>query len=156
MFRSLFVGLLFSAMAFAPTHLRAEETTAAELGGVMSISPKDLIKTTIADQCALQVANAGSGDFGWVAYSKNNVADGKILSYEDVFDKRFSADFSWRLDADSGVERANSRSSFSDNSPLLGPHNFDASNRLLYACLSGIKQPPLLPPLPLPLLEEAQ
>ena len=148
MFRSLFVGLLFSAMAFAPTHLRAEETTAAELGGVMSISLKDLNKTTIADQCALQVANAGSGDFGWVAYSQNNFADGKSLSYEDVFDKRFSADFSWRFDADSSSDRANNRTSFSNN--------FDASDHPLYACLAGMKQPALLPPLPLPLLEEAQ
>ena len=159
MFRSLSVGLLFSAMAFAPIQLRADETTARNLGGVMSISLQDLIKTTIADKCALKVANSGSGDFSWVAYTHSDVANGnngKSLAYDDVYEKRFSADFSWRFDADSSIDRANSRTSFSDDYPLSGSNNFEASDHTLSACFAGVKQPALLPPLQLPLLQEGQ
>ena len=35
----------------------------------MSISLKDVVMTTLAEQCALLVANAGSGVFGGLAYA---------------------------------------------------------------------------------------
>ena len=46
----------------------AQEGSAEDLG-VMSISLKDVVKTTLADQCALHVVNAGSGVFGGLAYA---------------------------------------------------------------------------------------
>ena len=67
--RHLSIGLLALVIALAPLLSRAADSIAEDLGDEMSISLKDLVKTTTADQCALQVANAGSGIFEWLADS---------------------------------------------------------------------------------------
>ena len=61
MLRRLSIRVLATATIIAPLSAKAEDGTAEDLGDVMSISLKDVVKTTLADQCALNVANAGSG-----------------------------------------------------------------------------------------------
>ena len=52
MLRCLSVGLLASAIAIAPLPMRAQDGTAEDLGDVMSISLKDVVKPTIGFQGA--------------------------------------------------------------------------------------------------------
>ena len=47
MLRRLSIGLLASATALAPLPAKAENGTAEDLGDVMSISLKDVVKPTI-------------------------------------------------------------------------------------------------------------
>ena len=67
MLRRLSIGLLASAIAMVPLPLRAENGTAENLGDLMSISLKDVVKPTIGFQGALQGAGtpnqAGIGGF---------------------------------------------------------------------------------------------
>ena len=56
MLRRLSIGLVVSALAIAPLHTKAQDGTAEDLGDVMSISLKDLVKPTIGFQGALQGA----------------------------------------------------------------------------------------------------
>ena len=67
MLRRLSIGLLASAIAMAPLPTRAQDGTAEDLGDVMSISLKDVVKPTIGFQGALQGAGtpnqAGIGGF---------------------------------------------------------------------------------------------
>ena len=67
MLRLLSVGLLASASAMAPLPTKAQVGTAEDLGDVMSISLKDVVKPTIGFQGALQGAGtpnqAGVGGF---------------------------------------------------------------------------------------------
>ena len=74
MLRRLSVGLLASAVALTPLPANAQDGTAEDLGDVMSISLKDVVMTTLVDQCALRVANAGSGVFGWLEDATNDQA----------------------------------------------------------------------------------
>ena len=77
MFRRLSIGLLASAIAMAPLPLKAEDGTAEDLGDVMSISLKDVVKPTIGFQGALQGAGtpnqAGIGGFLPLAVGDNTV-----------------------------------------------------------------------------------
>ena len=71
MLRRLSVGLLASALAIAPLPTKAQDGTAEDLGDVMSISLKDVVKTTIGFQGALQVLvlrtkQALVGSFLWL------------------------------------------------------------------------------------------
>ena len=67
MLRRLSVGLLASALAIAPLPTKAQDGTAEDLGDVMSISLKDVVKPSIGFQGALQGAGtpnqAGVGGF---------------------------------------------------------------------------------------------
>ena len=56
MLRRLSIGLLACAFAMAPLPMKAQDGTAEDLGDVMSISLKDLVKPTIGFQGALQGA----------------------------------------------------------------------------------------------------
>ena len=56
MLRRLSIGLLASAVAIAPLPLKAQDGSAEDLGDVMSISLKDVVKSTIGFQAVLQVA----------------------------------------------------------------------------------------------------
>ena len=62
-------GLLATASIIASLSAKAEHGTAEDLADVMSISLKDVVKITLADKCALHVANAGSGVFDGLAYA---------------------------------------------------------------------------------------
>ncbi len=93
MLRRLSIGLLAIAIIIAPLSAKTEYGTAEDLGDVMSISLKDVVKTTLADQCPLHVANAGSGVFDWLAYANNNdLTIGDSLSYDEALDTRYSED----------------------------------------------------------------
>ena len=76
MLRRLCVGLLASALAIAPLPTKAQDGTAEDLG-VMSISLKDVVKTTIGFQGALQGAGtpnqAGIGGFLPLSVGDNSV-----------------------------------------------------------------------------------
>ena len=53
MFRRLSIGLVASAIAIAPLPTKAQDGTAEDLGDVMSISLKDVVKPTIGLQGSL-------------------------------------------------------------------------------------------------------
>ena len=77
MLRRLSVGLLASAIAMAPMPTRAQDGTAEDLGDVMSISLKDVVKPNIGFQGALQGAGtpnqAGIGGFLPLSVGENSV-----------------------------------------------------------------------------------
>ena len=93
MFRRLSIGLLASAIAMAPLPLKAEDGTAEDLGDVMSVSLKDVVKPTIGFQGALQGAGtpnqAGIGGFLPLSVGENSVwfLDALVnLDFEDFED----------------------------------------------------------------------
>ena len=77
MLRRISVGLLASAIAMAPMPTRAQDGTAEDLGDVMSISLKDVVKPNIGFQGALQGAGtpnqAGIGGFLPLSVGENSV-----------------------------------------------------------------------------------
>ena len=77
MLRRLSIGLLASAVAIAPLPLKAQDGSAEDLGDVMSISLKDVVKPTIGFQGALQGAGtpnqAGIGGFLPLSVGDNSV-----------------------------------------------------------------------------------
>ena len=65
MLRRLSVGLLASAIAIAPLPTKAQDGTAEDLGDVMSISLKDMVKSTIGFQAVVHGSGtAHQTDFG--------------------------------------------------------------------------------------------
>ena len=153
MLRRLSVGLLASAVALAPLPVKAQDGSAEDLGDVMSISLRDVVMTTLADQCALRVANAGSGVFGWLGDAANDLAIGDTPSYGEFLDTHSTADFSWRF----GINGSKGNKLNDELSGNLHPSSFPNSSetdRYLHLCLAGMTQPLSLPPLPLPPLKE--
>ncbi len=77
MLRRLSIGLLASAVAIAPLPLKAQDGNAEDLGDVMSISLKDVVKPTFGFQGALQGAGtpnkAGIGGFLPLSVGDNSV-----------------------------------------------------------------------------------
>ena len=77
MLRRLSIGLLASAVAIAPLPLKAQDGSAEDLGDVMSINLKDVVKPTIGFQGALQGAGtpnqAGIGGFLPLSVGDNSV-----------------------------------------------------------------------------------
>jgi hypothetical protein len=77
MLRRLSIGLLASAVAIAPMPLKAQDGSAEDLGDVMSISLKDVVKPTIGFQGVLQGAGtpnqAGIGGFLPLSVGNNSV-----------------------------------------------------------------------------------
>ena len=77
MLRHLSVGLLASAVVIAPLPLKAEDDSAEDLGDVMSISLRDVVKPTLGVQGALQGAGtpnqAGIGGFLPLSVGDNSV-----------------------------------------------------------------------------------
>ena len=77
MLRRLSIGLLASAIAMAPLPTKAQDGTAEDLGDVMSISLKDVVKPNIGFQGALQGAGtpnqAGIGGFLPLSVGDNSV-----------------------------------------------------------------------------------
>ena len=120
MLRRLSVGLLASALVLAPLPTKAQEGTAEDLGDVMSISLKDVVKPTIEFQGALQGAGtpnqAGIGGFLPLSVNENSV---------------------WFVDA---LVNANfgDRSSFSSiGDTLVSGTTLSTSTRLGYRWLNG-------------------
>ena len=83
MLRHLSIGLLASAVAIAPMPLKAQDGSAEDLGDVMSISLKDVVKPTIGFQGALQGAGtpnqAGIGGFLPLSVGENSVFFADVL-----------------------------------------------------------------------------
>jgi hypothetical protein len=77
MLRRLSIGLLASAVSIAPLPLKAQDGSAEDLGDVMSISLKDVVKPTFGFQGALQGAGtpnqAGIGGFLPLSVGDNSV-----------------------------------------------------------------------------------
>ncbi|EAU73011.1 hypothetical protein [Synechococcus sp. RS9916] len=77
MLRRLSIGLLASAVAISPMSLKAQEGSADDLGDVMSISLKDVVKPRLGFQGALQGAGtpnqAGIGGFLPLSIGDNSV-----------------------------------------------------------------------------------
>ena len=77
MLRRLSIGLLASVVALAPLPLKAQDGSAEDLGDVMSISLKDVVKPTFGFQGALQGAGtpnqAGIGGFLPLSVGDNSV-----------------------------------------------------------------------------------
>ena len=67
MLRHISIGLLASAVAIAPLPLKAQDGSAEDLGDVMSISFKDVVKPAFGFQAARQGVGtsneAGIGEF---------------------------------------------------------------------------------------------
>ena len=84
MLRRLSVGLLASALVLAPLPTKAQEGTAEDLGDVMSISLKDVVKPTFGFQGALQGAGtpnqAGIGGFLPLSVGENSVFFADVLA----------------------------------------------------------------------------
>ena len=132
---------------------KAQYGTAEDLGDVMNISLKDVVRTTFADQCALQVANAGSGTFGWLANANKVLTIGDSLSYDESLDTRFASDVTWRFGVNDSDE-GNVDSVLPNRSHPLALSEHDEQLRQLDSCLVGMTQPVILPPLPLPPLKQ--
>ena len=77
MLRRLSIGLVASAIALAPLPTKAQDGTAEDLGDVMSVSLKDVVKPQVGFQGALQGAGtpnqAGVGGFLPLSVGDNSV-----------------------------------------------------------------------------------
>ena len=77
MLHRLSLGLLASAIAIAPLPTKAQDSTAKDLGDVMSVSLKDVVKPQVGFQGALQGAGtpnqAGVGGFLPLSVGDNSV-----------------------------------------------------------------------------------
>ena len=120
MFRGLSIGLLASALAIAPLPTKAQDGTAEDLGDVMSISLKDVVKPTIGFQGALQGAGtpnqAGIGGFLPLAVGENSV---------------------WFLDALANVNFADRNNYSSIVDTTVDGYTISTSTRLGYRWLNG-------------------
>ena len=91
MLRRLSIGLLASAVALAPLPLKAQDGSAEDLGDVMSISLKDVVKPTIGFQGALQGAGtpnqAGIGGFLPLSVGENSVFFADVLVNANFADR---------------------------------------------------------------------
>jgi hypothetical protein len=120
MLRRLSIGLLASALAIAPLPTKAQDGTAEDLGDVMSISLKDVVKPTIGFQGALQGAGtpnqAGIGGFLPLAVGENSV---------------------WFLDALANVNFADRSNYSSIVDTTVDGYTISTSTRLGYRWLNG-------------------
>ena len=117
----------------------------------MNISLKDVVSTTFAEQCALQVANAGSGAFGWLTDANQVLTIGDNLSYYESLDTRFASNVTWHFGVND-LDDGNVDSPNHSYPSALSEH--DEQLRQLDSCLVGMQQPVVLPPLPLPPLKQ--
>ena len=147
------IGPLATAIYIVPLPAKAQYGNAVDLGDVMNISLKDVVSTTFADQSALQVANAGSGTFGWLANANKVLTIGDSLSYDESLDTRFASDVTWRFGVNDSDE-GNVNSVLPNRSHPLALSEHDEQLRQLDSCLVGMTQPVILPPLPLPPLKQ--
>ena len=153
MLHRLSIGLLATAISIVPLPAKAQYGTAEDLGDVMNISFKDVVRITFADQCALQVANAGSGTFGWLTNANKVLTIGDSLSYDESLDTRFASDVTWRFGVN-GLDDGNVDSVLVNHSHPSTLSEHDEQLLQLDSCLVGMTQPVVLPPLPLPPLKQ--
>ena len=89
MLRRLSIGVLASAVALAPLPTKAQDGTAEDLGGVMSISLKDVVKPTIGFQGALQGAGT-SNQAGIRGFLPLSVADNSVWFLDALVNVNFA------------------------------------------------------------------
>ena len=84
MLRCLFYGILASALAIAPLPTMAQDGAAKDLGDVMSVDLKDVVKLTIGFLGAVQGAgipnHAGIGGFLPLAVGDSSVFFADVLA----------------------------------------------------------------------------
>ena len=97
MLQRLSIGLLATAISIFPLSAKAQYCAAEDLGDVTNTSLKDVVSTTFTDKCALQVANAGSGAFGWLANANKVLTIGDSLSCDESLGTRFASDDTWHF-----------------------------------------------------------
>ncbi len=153
MLHRLSIGLLKTAISIVPLPAKAQYGSAEDLGEVMNISLKNVVNTTLAEQCALQVANAGSGAFGWLADANMVLSISDSLSYDESLDTRFASDVTWRFGVN-GLDDGNVDNVLFNHSHPSDISEHDEQLRQLDSCLVGMQQPVVLPPLPLPPLKQ--
>ena len=153
--RHLSIGLLALVIALTPLLSRAADSIAEDLGDEMSISLKDLVKTTTADQCALQVANAGYGIFEWLADSnRKDQTIGDDIPYNRAFETQFSADVTLSFKTHGSFDHSKPESNHSTDLNPSKSKNHDYHEQHLRACVAAITQPQSLLTLPLPHLRK--
>ena len=153
MLHRLSIGLLATAISIVPLPAKAHYGTAEDLGDVMNISLKDVVSTTFADQCALQVANAGSGAFGWLSDANKVLTISDSLSYDESLDTLFASDVTWRFGVN-GLDDGNVDSVLFNHSHPSALSEHGEQLLQLDSCLVGMQQPVVLPPLPLHTLKQ--
>ena len=91
MLRRLSIGLVASAIALSPLPTKAQNGSAEDLGDVMSISLKDVVKPTLGFQGALQGAGtpnqAGIGGFLPLSVGENSVFFADVLVNANFADR---------------------------------------------------------------------
>ena len=147
------IGPLATAIYIVPLPAKAQYGNAVDLGDVMNISLKDVVSTTFADQCALQVANAGSGAFRWLSGANKVLTISDSLSYDESLDTRFASDVTWRFGVN-GLDDGNVDNRLFNHSHPSALSEHDEQLLQLDSCLVGMTQPVVLPPLPLPPLKQ--
>tara|TARA_B100002051_G_scaffold16970_1_gene13597 strand:- start:777 stop:1265 length:489 start_codon:yes stop_codon:yes gene_type:complete len=139
MVHRLSIGLLATAISIFPLLAKAQYGTVEDLGDVINISPKDVVSTTFADQCALQVANAGSGTFfGWLADANQVLTIGDSLSYDESLDTRFASDITWHFGVND-LDDGNVDSVRPNHSHPSALSEHDQQLRQLDSCLVGMQ-----------------
>ena len=136
MLHRLSIGLLATAISIVPLPAKAQYASAEDLGEVMNISLKDVVTTTFADRCALLVANAGSGAFGWLADPNRMLTIGDSLSCDESLDTRLASDVTWHFGVDGlDDENVDSVLPYHSHPSALGEH--EEQLRHLDSCLVG-------------------
>ena len=153
MLHRISIGLLATAISTFLLPAKAQYGTAEDLGDVINISLKDVVSTTFADQCALQVANAGSGAFGWLSGANKVLTISDSHSYDESLDTRFASNVTWRFGVN-GLDDGNVDSVLVNHSHPSALSEHDEQSLQLDSCLVGMQQPVVLPPLPLPPLKQ--
>ena len=138
MVHRLSIGLLATAISIFPLLAKAQYGTVEDLGDVINISPKDVVSTTFADQRALQVANAGSGTFGWLADANQVLTIGDSLSYDESPDTRFASDVTWHFGVND-LDDGNVDSVRPNHSHPSAFSEHDQQLRQLDSCLVGMQ-----------------
>ena len=112
-----------------------------------------VVKADAYGHGALQVANAGSGAFGWLSGANKVLTISDSLSYDESLDTRFASDVTWRFGVN-GLDDADVDSVLPNHSHPSALSEHDEQLRQLDSCLVGMTQPVVLPPLPLPPLKQ--
>ena len=137
MLRRLAIGLLASAVAIAPVPLKAQDGSAEDLGDVMSISLKDVVKPTFGFQGALQGAGtpnqAGIGGFLPLSVGDNSVWFVDVLIYVNFAD----------LAGDSSIINTDVAGTTVSTSTRVGYRWLNGDHRWMYGLNAGYDSFPM-------------
>ena len=86
----------------------------------------------------MQVANAGSGAFGWLADANKVLSISDSLSYDESLDTRFASDVTWRFGVN-GLDDGNVDNVLFNHSHPSDISEHDEQLRQLDSCLVGMQ-----------------